>query len=113
MARSMDVGTRFVDLGVDGEGGGVDWFVANDNVAFFVDEDEIRDTDQGEVGAERVEPEVVGEDGVADADVTGYAFVEACGQGLVSSYVSGSLKRFGLTGASMACQLMALAARRS
>ena len=113
MAGRVDIWTRFVDFGVDGKGGGVDRFISNDDIAFFVDEDEVGHADEGEVGAERIEPEVVGQDGVADADVTGYAFVEACGQGLVSSYVSGSLKRFGLTGASMACQLMALAARRS
>jgi hypothetical protein len=38
---SVDVRTGFVDLRVDGEGGGVDGFVAFYHLAGFVDEDEI------------------------------------------------------------------------
>jgi hypothetical protein len=41
MARGVDVGPRLVDLAVDGEGRGIDGLVADDNVAGFVDEDEV------------------------------------------------------------------------
>lgn len=66
MTGGVDVGPRPVDLAVDGEGCRVDGLVANDDVAGLVDEDEVRDADLGEVRRERVQPEVVGQDGVAD-----------------------------------------------
>jgi hypothetical protein len=50
----------------DGEGCGVDGLVAFDYVTMLVDEDEVGDFDEREVGGERVEPEVVGENGVAN-----------------------------------------------
>ncbi len=45
MAGGVDVGTRFVDFGMDGEGGGVDGLGADYYVSFLVDEDEVRDFD--------------------------------------------------------------------
>jgi hypothetical protein len=39
VARGVDVGAGFVDLGVDGEGGGVNGLVADDDVTGFVNED--------------------------------------------------------------------------
>jgi hypothetical protein len=41
MARGMDVGPCFVDLAVDGEGCSIDGFVSDDDIAGFVDEDEV------------------------------------------------------------------------
>lgn len=41
VAGGVDFGTRFVDFRVDCEGGCVDGFVAFDDVAVFVDEDEV------------------------------------------------------------------------
>lgn len=61
---------------MDGKGGGVDGFVPFDDDAVLVYEDERGDGYLGEVGGEGVEPEVVGEDWVAEGDVAGYAFVE-------------------------------------
>ncbi len=49
MACSVDVRAGFVDLAVNGEGGGVDGLVADYDVAVFVDEDEVGDGDLGEV----------------------------------------------------------------
>lgn len=45
VACGVDVWTCAVDGGVDGEGGGVDGFVALDDFAGFVDEDKVRDAD--------------------------------------------------------------------
>ncbi len=41
MAGSMDIRSRFVDLGVDGEGGSIDGFVTDDYIAVLVYEDEV------------------------------------------------------------------------
>jgi hypothetical protein len=62
---------------VDGEGRGVDGLVALNDVAGVVDEDQMRDADLREVARQRIQPEVVGADGVADGDVAGDALVEA------------------------------------
>lgn len=56
VAGGVDVRTGFVDFGVDGEGGGVDGFVALDDGAGFVHQDQVGDADQGEVHGEGVEP---------------------------------------------------------
>jgi hypothetical protein len=45
----VDVGTGFVDLTVDGEGGGVDGFISFDDLAGFVDQDQVGYFDQTEV----------------------------------------------------------------
>lgn len=50
MAGSVDVWTRLMDGRVNREGGGVDGFVAFNDFAGFVDQDEVRDADLGEVG---------------------------------------------------------------
>jgi hypothetical protein len=41
VAGGVDVGAGLVDLRVDGEGGGVDGLVALDDLAVFVDEDQV------------------------------------------------------------------------
>lgn len=64
---------------MDGEGGSVDGLVALDDVAGLIDENQVRDADLGEVPRERVQPEVVGEDGVAHGNVPGDALVETTG----------------------------------
>jgi hypothetical protein len=78
MTRRVDVRAGFVNLTVDRKGGGIDGFVANDDVTIFVHEDEVRDADLGEVFAQWVQPEVVAKDRIADGDVAGYTFVETC-----------------------------------
>lgn len=56
VAGGVDVRAALVDRGVDCERGGIDGFVAFDNGAVFVYEDEVRDFDLAEVGGEGVEP---------------------------------------------------------
>lgn len=63
---------------MNGEGRGVDRFITNDNIALLVHENEVRHGYLREVLGERVEPEVVGQDGIADRDVAGNSFVETC-----------------------------------
>lgn len=46
---SVHIRSGLVDLGMDGESCGVDGFVADDDFAVFVDEDEVADADEGEV----------------------------------------------------------------
>ena len=72
-----DVGPGLVDRRVEHEGGPVHRLVAVDDVAVVVDEDEVADAHVAEAEAERVDPEVVGELGVADRDVAGDALAEA------------------------------------
>jgi hypothetical protein len=45
MARSMHVGSRLVDFRVDGESGCVNGLFAYDDLAIFVDQDEVADAD--------------------------------------------------------------------
>ena len=70
------VGTRLVDRRVDHERGTVDRPAAVDDVAGVVDQEQVADPHVAEAHAERVDPEVVGELGVADRDVPGDAFAE-------------------------------------
>lgn len=49
MAGCVDVWARFVDLTVNRKGGGVDRLVSFDYVPILVDQDQICDTDLGEV----------------------------------------------------------------
>lgn len=84
MARRVDIRPCFVDLAVDRKGGGIDGLIADDDLALFVDENKVRDRDQREVFGQRVEPEVVGEDGIANGDVACDAFVEALCAFLIS-----------------------------
>ena len=62
---------------MDDERGAVDGLVAVDDVAVVVDQDQVADLDVAEAHAERVDPEVVGELGVAHRDVAGDALAEA------------------------------------
>ena len=72
-----DVGPGLVDRRVDHERGPVDRLAAVDDVAVVVDEDQVADAHVAEAEAERVDPEVVGELGVAHGDVAGDALAEA------------------------------------
>ena len=53
MAGCVEIKTRFVDFAVDGEGWAVDRCLRSprQDMAFFIDEDEVGDFDLGEVGA--------------------------------------------------------------
>ena len=62
---------------MDHERGAVDRLVAVDDVALVVDEDQVADAHVAEAHAERVDPEAVGELGVAHGDVPGDALAEA------------------------------------
>ena len=76
-----DVGPGLVYRDVDAEAGRVDGVhvafavLGLDGDALFVDEAEVVRPEVREGFAERVDPEVVGEDGVADGDVAAGAFV--------------------------------------
>ena len=72
-----DVRPGLVDLRVDREGGGVHRVAALDDLAGVVDQDQVADPDVGERRPERVDPEVVGELGVAGRDMTRHALLEA------------------------------------
>ena len=76
MGGGDDVGAGLVDRRVEHERGPVDRLVAVDDVAVVVDEDQVADPHVAEAAAERVDPEVVGELGVADRDVAGDALAE-------------------------------------
>ena len=77
MRGGLHVGSGRVHLRVDGERRRVDGVVALDDLALVVHEDEIATPDRAEVHRERVDPEVVGELGVAGGDVAGDALAEA------------------------------------
>ena len=64
-----DVGPGRVQLGVNGERGGVDGPVALDDRALMIDTDEIGDGHQLEVEAKRIHPEAVGILGITDRDM--------------------------------------------
>lgn len=53
-------------FGMDGECSSINRLVTNHYIAIFVDENEIRDGDLGEVLRERVEPEVIGQNRITD-----------------------------------------------
>ena len=65
VAGGVDIRAGFVDFGMDREGSGVDWLVALDDGAIFVDKDEVGYFDEGEVCGEGVEPCQDGERGLA------------------------------------------------
>ena len=77
MGRGHDVGPGGMDLRVDDERRRVHRAPAFDDLALVVDEEEVGHPDVPEVHGEGVDPEVVGELGVAGGDVSGHAFVEA------------------------------------
>jgi hypothetical protein len=56
MARSMHIRPRLVDFRVNGESGCVNGLFAYDDLAIFVDQDEVADADLWEVSRKRVEP---------------------------------------------------------
>ena len=77
VGRADDVRTGGVDLRVDGEGGLVDGLRAVHDLAVVADQQQVADPDVAEVHTERVDPEVVGQLGIAGRDVAGHALVEA------------------------------------
>ena len=77
MGGGDDVGPGLVDRRVDHERRPVHRLAAVDDVAVVVDEDEVADAHVPEAETERVDPEVVGELGVAHGDVAGDALAEA------------------------------------
>jgi hypothetical protein len=62
---------------MNSKGGRVYRLIANNYVSVFVYKDEIRDTNLRKVLRERIEPEVVSQNGISDRDVSGHTFVEA------------------------------------
>ena len=76
MGGGDHVGSGGVDLGVDGEGCGIERPGALDDGALVVDQQEILDPDLAEAHAERVHPEVVRQLGVARGDVPGRPLTE-------------------------------------
>lgn len=69
-----------MDLAVDEEAGGVGRaraVAADDGAGAVVEADEVAGGHEAEVLAEGVHPDVMGELGVTDGDVAGYAFGEA------------------------------------
>ena len=62
---------------MDRERGLVERPLALDDRALVADEQQVADPDVAEVHAERIDPEVVGQLGVAGGDVAGHALVEA------------------------------------
>ena len=69
---SNDIGTSLVNGAVDHESGGIDGVhvAALNNLALFVDENEVRDTHVLEGLEEGIDPKVVGQDGIADRNVS-------------------------------------------
>ena len=54
MARSVHIRPRLVDLGMNRESSRIDGFVADHDLAIFVDENEVADADLREVSREWV-----------------------------------------------------------
>ena len=75
-AAATTSGRACVDRRVDHERGTIDRLRAVHDVARVVDQDEVADAHVAEALAERVDPEAVGELGVAHGDVAGDAFAE-------------------------------------
>ena len=72
-----DVGAGGVHGGVDGEGGRVHRPAALDDLAGVAHQDQVGDADVAEAHAEGIDPEVVGQLGIASRDVAGDALGEA------------------------------------
>ncbi len=77
MGGGHDIRSCRVDLGVDGEGGGVDRPVAVDHLPDLIDQEKVSDPDLLEVHAEWIDPEMVKMLGIPCRDVAGDPFVEA------------------------------------
>lgn len=93
MARSVDIWSCFVDLGMDCKCSSIDRFITYDYLAFLVDQDEVRHAYLREMFGQRIEPwnqsatvirypnfrltEMVSQDRVTDADVSCNALIEA------------------------------------
>lgn len=62
---------------MDREGGCIDRFLANHDVAIFVDKDQIRHRNLREMLRKRIQPEMVCQDWIANGDMSSNAFIEA------------------------------------
>lgn len=78
MARRMHIRPRLMNLAMDGKRRGIDRLVPHYHTAFLVHQYQIRHADLAEMLRERVQPEMVRQDWVANGDVACDAFVEAC-----------------------------------
>jgi len=76
MTSSINIRSRLVNLRVYRKRRRINRLVSNHNIAILIDENQIAHTDLAEMLRQRIEPEVICEDGVADADVACDAFVE-------------------------------------
>lgn len=78
VTRGVDIGARFMDLAVDGKSRAVDGGLgtARLHLAVLVHQHQIRDFDEGEVCAQRVDPEVLRIQGVAQGNVASHPLVE-------------------------------------
>lgn len=76
--RSGDhFGAGLVHCGVQHKGSPVERHIANDNIAVMVDQQKIARLHVAEALAERVDPEVIGQDGVTGGHMPGDAFAKA------------------------------------
>lgn len=73
----MNIWPGFVDLRMDCEGRRIDRFLANHNIAIFVDKNQIGDRDLREVFGQRIQPEMVSQDWVSNGNVTSNTLIEA------------------------------------
>ena len=62
----VDVGSGFVDLGVDGKSCCINRLLALNNLSFLIGENQVRDGDQAEMFRQWVQPKMIGEDGIAN-----------------------------------------------
>ena len=69
--------SRIHTFRVDSKSRRVDGLVALDDIAVLIHKDEVRDTDLWEVHRQRIQPEVVSQDGIANRDVPCDALVVA------------------------------------
>ena len=77
VGRGDDVRTRGVNGRVDHEGRSIDRALTVDHLAVVIHQDQIRDPNVSKVHAERVDPEVVEQFGVARRDMPGDALGES------------------------------------
>lgn len=73
----MDIWPGFMDLGMDCEGRCIDRFLANHDIAIFVDKNQIGDRNLREVFGQRIQPKMVSQDWVSNGDVTCNTLIEA------------------------------------
>lgn len=72
----MHVRSRLVDLRVDGKRSGIDGLIPNNNVAILIHKNKIRHRDLTEVFREWIQPEMIRQNRIPNADVASDTFVE-------------------------------------